>query len=770
MFIRFRRLAVIALGLACCSAIGASGPPARAQQSESPSFGTPVLKWQRGGCEAGGCDTGWYSSPAIVDLDRDGTAEVVWGAYDVVSLDGATGSVEWRATSGSRVWPGVAVADLTGDGTLEVIAGRGGDQLTVYNASGGVVWTRNPFGGGEVRTLALADLENDGQIEIVVGRASSGGTRQLSVYEPDGSVRTGWPARRDGEPGFGAGMYNENVTVGDLNADGFREIVGPTDTHYITVLDRGGNQLLANAIYGANKVWSQVGVHVDHSVDLIGFANCGTQHRPNFANCAPAIADVNLDGTFETIVPGDVYNCAIGDDINGDLYVMPWILNIDRTRWTGSGFDWTVLPAPAPGSGPLSEDFNVIENNVHNAVVADLDGDGLREILFPSYDGRLHCYWLDKTQHGNWPYDVPGAGIRFASEPAVVDLDNDGHAEIILTSWPEKAGAGTGALHVLDSLGNSLFTVNLPASFPSGDWNGGLAAPAVGNIDGDADVEIVVGTSSSGAVAYDMSNTAGARVLWGTGRGGRLRNGVSDVGTDTAGVYVPGTGSWFVRNANSPGSATLVYGYGPAGLGWIPLSGDFTGNGTSSPGLYDGSTGNFFLRIANAPGGANRVFGFGAGGAGYIPIVGDWNGDDLDTVGLYNPSSGAFFLRNANASGSADVVFFFGPGGSQFVPIVGDWDGDGDDTVGIYAPATGTFFLKNTNTPGGADLAFSYGPANVTPLAGDWNADGIDTIGIYVPGTGTWFLRDSNSAGPANRTFSYGPANATPVAGNWDAQ
>src|SRR5689334_25044287 len=84
----------------------------------------PVLKWQRGGCTAGGCQTGWYASPAVADLDRDGAPEVIWGSYDVVALAGATGSVKWRGASGNRVWPGVVVADLTGDGTLEVVVGR----------------------------------------------------------------------------------------------------------------------------------------------------------------------------------------------------------------------------------------------------------------------------------------------------------------------------------------------------------------------------------------------------------------------------------------------------------------------------------------------------------------------------------------------------------------------------------------------------------------------------------------------------------------------
>ncbi|NTV37584.1 MAG: VCBS repeat-containing protein [Anaerolineales bacterium] len=85
---------------------------------------------------------------------------------------------------------------LTGDGTLEVIVGRNGDQVTVYDRFGSVVWTRNPFGSGEVRTLAVADLETDGVLEIVAGRASGGSTLQLKVFEPNGSVRPGWPARR----------------------------------------------------------------------------------------------------------------------------------------------------------------------------------------------------------------------------------------------------------------------------------------------------------------------------------------------------------------------------------------------------------------------------------------------------------------------------------------------------------------------------------------------------------------------------------------------
>jgi hypothetical protein len=109
----------------------------------------------------------------------------------------------------------------------------------------------------------------------------------------------------------------------------------------------------------------------------------------------------------------------------------------------------------------------------------------------------------------------------------VADLDGDGQAEVLFTSWPQKAGAGLGQLHVLSSLGVPLHVIDLPASFPAGSWNGGLGAPTLANIDADADLELVAGTARSGVVAYDLPNTAGARVLWSTGRGSVKRSGVA---------------------------------------------------------------------------------------------------------------------------------------------------------------------------------------------------------------------------------------------------
>ena len=182
---------------------------------------------------------------------------------------------------------------------------------------------------------------------------------------------------------------------------------------------------------------------------------------------------------------------------------------------------------PDSQAGPLSEDYNLIETAVPNPVIADLDGDGMQEILFPSYDGRLHAYWLDKSEHDTWPFSIynPAEGfLRFASEPVVADLDNNGKAEVILASWTQKGGNHTGKLYMLDHTGSALFEVELPPALNE-NWNGAMAAPTLANIDTDLDLEIVLLTANSGVVAYDLPGSAGARVLWNTGRGSFLRSG-----------------------------------------------------------------------------------------------------------------------------------------------------------------------------------------------------------------------------------------------------
>jgi hypothetical protein len=172
-------------------------------QAQSP-IQTPVLKWQHKGCYSSWCETGWYSSPAVADLDDDGSMEVIGSAYSIVVLDGDTGTLKWRMKSGhdrsepnadnvGRTWSGIVVADVDGNGDLEIVTAHSGGYVSVYNHDGYFEpgWPQHPA-SNEFRSLSVADLDNNGDMEIVVGRALLNNIN-VWVFEHTGAIRSGWP-------------------------------------------------------------------------------------------------------------------------------------------------------------------------------------------------------------------------------------------------------------------------------------------------------------------------------------------------------------------------------------------------------------------------------------------------------------------------------------------------------------------------------------------------------------------------------------------------
>ncbi len=546
LFLRPSLLACVAVGSTFAASLWAGG------------IAAPQLKWQHGGCFASWCERGWYSAPAVADLDGDGTFEVIASAYSIVVLDGETGALEWRMPSGhdrsqpgasnvGRTWPGIAVADLDDDGDLEIATAHGAGWVSVYDHQGyfEAGWPQRPA-TSELRGLAVHDLEGDGEFEIVVTLAASSEVNTW-VYRHDGTVRPGWP-QQVGNGGYAAGVYNDNTAIADLDGDGLSELLVPSDVHYICAYEADGARIPAHPMYGG-KNWGEVGVWESLATEQRGWGHCNgvraESYRTNYADGPVSVGDVDGDGSLEVVGVGAVYDCSIGHPPS--RYHGPSIWHRDRSRFQGAGFDWNAPPVDV--GAPLSEDWQVIESAAPNPALADLDGDGALEILFSSYDGRVHAFWLDKTEHGNWPFSVYQSSqgyFRFASEPVVADLDADGQAEVLFTSWTQKSTTATGDLFILDSLGGLLHQVPLPAAFGGPDWNGAISAPTLANLDGDADLEVVVNTAHAGFAAYDLPGTAGATVLWGTGRGSFQRDGRAPRRAElfADGFESGGTGGW----------------------------------------------------------------------------------------------------------------------------------------------------------------------------------------------------------------------------------
>jgi len=220
---------------------------------------------------------------------------------------------------------------------------------------------------------------------------------------------------------------------------------------------------------------------------------------------------------------------------------------------------------------------------------------------------------------------------------------------------------------------------------------------------------------------------------------------------------------WQLRNANSAGNPTLVFGYGSPGQ--KPVVGDWNGDGVATVGTFDPATGIWRLRNKNSVGPPNLAIQYG-GGPWTTPVVGDWDGNGTTTIGVVDPSNHNWNLRNSNLPGNPDISFQYG--GTSSVPVVGNWDGVGADGIGVYYPGPGVWDLRQGVSGGDPDISFQYGGSQFVPLTGDWNGNRVTTIGVYEPTAGTWALRNSSTGGNPDVYFQYGGSQFTPVSGDWD--
>ncbi len=244
---------------------------------------------------------------------------------------------------------------------------------------------------------------------------------------------------------------------------------------------------------------------------------------------------------------------------------------------------------------------------------------------------------------------------------------------------------------------------------------------------------------------------------------GWVGTGGGDSAADQVAMHEPGTGRWYVRDADGTVRPAFYYGI----PGDIPMTCDWDGlDGVSTVGLYRAVSGFMYLRDSNDFGIAENDFYFGI--PEDVPICGDWDGNGTETIGVFRPSNRTFYLANTNQTQFADIATVLAAPGS--VPLAGDWDGDGLDSVGLYDPVSRTVSLTNSLANPSIDISYAY---NTIPedkiITGDWDGDGVDTVGVFRPPDLTFYLRDDFTMPYANHIIEFGQAHMTPVAGVWDA-
>ena len=165
-------------------------------------------------------------------------------------------------------------------------------------------------------------------------------------------------------------------------------------------------------------------------------------------------------------------------------------------------------------------------------VIGDLEFDGFPEFIYPSaYDGYLHCFTITDNVNEiyNWPFQVDNhendGYYTFASEVTIVDIDNDGYAEIIFSTWTNETSGVNGELIILSYQGNVLQRITLPNTLGnSSTENYAHASPTIIK-QTNQNIRILLNSAHDGVINYEIPNSMNAFIQWGTGRGNFLRDG-----------------------------------------------------------------------------------------------------------------------------------------------------------------------------------------------------------------------------------------------------
>src|SRR5262249_20807445 len=276
---------------------------------------------------------------------------------DVLSCDMRSGQVSvlrpyeanptWRVLAKLPVPAHAEVVDLDGDGNLDVIVACLGSYYPTDSRAGSVVWLRGSADGtftaipllegvGRVADVQAADFNGDGKLDLVAavfGWRKSGAILYLENRTKDWSMPVFVPQVVDRRPGA------IHVPVCDLNGDGKPDFVALISQEHETVvafLNEGDGRFRKEPIY--------------------------TAPHPAYGSSGIQLVDLNGDGRLDVLYT------------NGDSLASHYLKPFHGVRWLENR-----------GTFPFVDHSLKTMAGVERAVAADLDGDGLLDVVAVSW-------------------------------------------------------------------------------------------------------------------------------------------------------------------------------------------------------------------------------------------------------------------------------------------------------------------------------------------------------------------------------------------------
>jgi hypothetical protein len=284
-----------------------------------------------------------------------------------------------------------------------------------------------------------------------------------------------------------------------------------------------------------------------------------------------------------------------------------------------------------------------------------------------------------------WPsYNATGNGLRLATG----DIDGDGLDEVV-------AGLGRGGngwVGILDDASHGYALMAwVQVGWASYAGSNGEIFPAVGNLDGDAREEIVLGLGQGSQGWYqvlDDSSTGFRHLAW------------SQIAWPTYNNAGDGSSHPAVGDLDGDGKSEIVFGLGKGSNGWMQV----VNNATA------GFSSRAWVQVAWAP--------YNAANGTTFPAVGDIDGDGKAEIvaGLGKGADGWFQIFNDAQTGFASIKWDrinwapYDAYSGETHPAIGNVDGDAAAEIvfgfAAYAGNGGWFEIRDDSSKGYASAGW----------------------------------------------------------------
>ncbi|MCX7084561.1 MAG: FG-GAP-like repeat-containing protein, partial [Methylococcales bacterium] len=684
----------------------------------TPIFTTPVTN------PFGLSDVGSSASPTFVDIDGDGDLDALVGNFD--------GNTLFYQNTGSASSPAFAAAttipfgltdvgylatptfvDIDGDGDLDALVGNSYGNTLFFQNTGSATSaafataTTNPFGlGNEGYNAAptFVDIDGDGDLDAFVGNRDG----NTLFYQNTGTATS---------PAFAATTTNPFglSNVGFSASPNFVDIDGDGDLD--ALMGSGGSSVL----FYQNTGTATSAAFAAVTINPFGLSNVGY-------NVTPTFVDIDGDGDLDALIGNYHGNTVLF--INQAATTPPATPGITLTQSSGNTAvteggatdSYTLVLDSAPTAdvtitlgntnGQVGTDvttltftsanWNVAQTVTVTAVndtVGEFKHTGVINYTVASTDANYNNFAIANTivtvtdndlPAGNPTFQAPVTNpfgltdVGYSARPTFVDIDGDGDLDAL----------------VGNSYGNTLFYQNTGSAsspaFATATTNpfglayvGYNASPTFADIDGDGDLDALVGNILGNTLFYQNTGSASSPAF-----AAATTNpfGLTNVGFSASPNFVDidGDGDLDALVGERLGS-TLFF--------------ENTGSATSAA----------FAAASTNPFGLSDVGSYAAptfvdidGDGDLDALIGNYDGNTLYYQNTGTATSAAFAAATTNPFGLSDVGGYSAP---TFVDI--DADGDLDAIIGNYNGDT-FFFINAVPPTPGITLTQSNGNTAVT--------------------------------------------------------